>query len=127
MMLHLVDAVVDAVRLSKLGRSCYTINREELASFSRKATPGASSSVTKAAEGEGYGRHSADENSSDQGSGGGSSSFRSGLLMEGDSAFGPLRQIEENGGDGVGMECERAADQQQVRFAVLCLCFFWLV
>lgn len=55
------------------------------------------------------------------GQGAGSSGFRSGLMIEGDSnAFGPLGQIEENGGGGVeDMELEHdgsaASRPQQVR------------
>ena len=42
-----------------------------------------------------------------------SSCFRSGLIMEGDSAFGPLGQIEENGGSGAAAVPERGRGTQR--------------
>lgn len=51
-----------------------------------------------------------------RGVGGGSSGFRSGLMMEGDSsAFGPLGQIEEDGGGGVEADSgDSAAHREEV-------------
>ena len=82
--------------------------RTELAESNRGAPPPVSLSAAtvaaaaaSAASGSGSGRRIADGDDSGHGSASRSSScFRSGLIVEGDSAFGPLGQIEENGGGG---------------------------
>lgn len=76
---------------------------------------------------------SATEEQEGGGHGAGSSGFRSGLMMtmEGDSsAFGPLGQIEENGGGTVeDMELEHeggaaSSRQQQVRAMDVCTAIY---
>lgn len=49
-----------------------------------------------------------------RGVGGGNSGFRSGLMMEGDSSvFGPLGQIEEDGGGGATADSGDAAVRRE--------------
>lgn len=88
------------------------------------ASASASASVAGGATGIGGGDAARPvlEEQEGSGQGGGSSGFRSGLMMEGDSsAFGPLGQIEENaaGGGVEDMEIEHDAgaafSQQHVR------------
>lgn len=82
-----------------------TIYRAELAEPTRAVPPvslsTAAATAAAAVGGGGNERRSADGDDSGHGSASRNSScFRSGLIMEGDSAFGPLGQIEENGSGG---------------------------